>query len=144
MYQVLFMYHYLKNKVCFRAVFKFLFILAALSLHYYMQASLVAKNEGLLLVVVRGLLIAMASLVVGFPDSSASKESACNVGGPSSIPVLGRSPGARERLPTPVFWPGEFHGQSAGSQRVRQDWMTWTPTLTLLLWSTGSRALGLQ
>ena len=121
MYQVLFMYHYLKNKVCFRAVFKFLFILAALSLHYYMQASLVAKNEGLLLVVVRGLLIAMASLVVGFPDNSASKESACNVGGPSSIPVLGRSPGARERLPTPVFWPGEFNGQSAGSQRVRQD-----------------------
>ena len=26
-----------------------------------------------------------------------------------SVPGLGRSPGARERLPTPVFWPGEFH-----------------------------------
>ena len=28
---------------------------------------------------------------MGFPDSSVGKESACNVGGPSSIPGLGRS-----------------------------------------------------
>ena len=28
----------------------------------------------------------------------------------SSIPGLGRSPGARVWLPTPVVWPGEFHG----------------------------------
>ena len=27
-----------------------------------------------------------------------------------SIPGFGRSPGEGERLPTPVFWPGEFHG----------------------------------
>ena len=27
-----------------------------------------------------------------------------------SIPGLGRFPWRRERLPTPVFWPGEFHG----------------------------------
>ena len=26
-----------------------------------------------------------------------------------SVPGLGRPPGARERLPTPVFYPGEFH-----------------------------------
>ena len=26
------------------------------------------------------------------------------------IPRLGRSPGEGKRLPTPVFWPGEFHG----------------------------------
>ena len=26
-----------------------------------------------------------------------------------------------ERLPTPVFWPGEFHG----SPRVRHDWATY-------------------
>ena len=30
---------------------------------------------------------------MGFPGSSAGKESACNVGDPSSIPGLGRSPG---------------------------------------------------
>ena len=31
----------------------------------------------------------------------------------------------RDRLPTPVFWPGEFHGlQSMVSQRVGHDWVT--------------------
>ena len=30
---------------------------------------------------------------LGFPDSSAGKESACNVGDPGSISGLGRSPG---------------------------------------------------
>ena len=45
-----------------------------------------------------------------FPSSSVRKESACNVGEPSSIPGSGRSPWRRERPPTPVFWPGEFHG----------------------------------
>ena len=30
---------------------------------------------------------------MGFPDSSAGKESACNAGDPGSIPGLGRSPG---------------------------------------------------
>ena len=43
---------------------------------------------------------------MGFPCGSAGKESACNVGDLGSIPGLGR----REWLPTPVFWPGEFHG----------------------------------
>ena len=47
---------------------------------------------------------------LGFPCGSAGKESACNVGDLGSVPRLGRSPGVRERLPTPVFWPGEFHG----------------------------------
>ena len=59
--------------------------------------------------------------------SSVGKESACSAGDPSSIPELGRSSGegisyplqyswaslvARlvKNLPTPVFWPGEFHG----------------------------------
>ena len=47
----------------------------------------------------------------GFPSSSSGKEYACNAGDPGSIPGLGRSPGeGREWLPTPVFWPGEFHG----------------------------------
>ena len=45
-----------------------------------------------------------------FPDSSAGKESACNAGDLDSIPGLGRFPWRRERLPTPVFWPGEFQG----------------------------------
>ena len=41
---------------------------------------------------------------------STGKESTCNAGDLGSIPGLGRFPWRRERLPTPVFWPGEFHG----------------------------------
>ena len=44
-------------------------------------------------------------------------------------------PWRREWLPTPVLWPGEFHGQSSlagsmGSQRVGHDWATFTFTFT--------------
>ena len=46
---------------------------------------------------------------LGFPGGSAGKESTHNVGDLSLIPGLGRSP-EKGRLPTPVFWPGEFHG----------------------------------
>jgi len=41
---------------------------------------------------------------MGFPGSSGGKESACNV------EELRKIPWRRERLSTPVFWPGEFHG----------------------------------
>ena len=36
---------------------------------------------------------------MGFPDSSAGKESACNAGDPSSVPGLGRSPGEGKGYP---------------------------------------------
>ena len=55
-------------------------------------------------------LLSTSYINMGFPDSSVGKESACNVGDLGSIPGLGRSPSRRERLPTPVFWPGEFQG----------------------------------
>ena len=42
---------------------------------------------------------------------SDSKESACNAGDASLIPRLERSPGERAWQPTPVFLPGESHGQ---------------------------------
>ena len=50
-------------------------------------------------------------------------------GRPGVDPWVGKIPWRRERLPTPVFWPGEFHGlysQSMGSQRVRHEWVTFT------------------
>ena len=47
---------------------------------------------------------------MGFLGGSTGKESTCNVGDLGLIPGLGRSPWRRERLPTPVLWPGEFHG----------------------------------
>ena len=60
----------------------------------------------------------------GFPGGLDGNESSCNAGD------LGLIPWRRKRLPTPVFWPGEFHGQrslagykSMGSQRVRHNWV---------------------
>ena len=49
------------------------------------------------------------SSILGFPCGLAGKESACNMEDLGLIPGLGRSPGVREQLPTPVFWPGELH-----------------------------------
>ena len=46
----------------------------------------------------------------GFPCGSADNKSTYNAGDLGSIPGLGRSPGEGKRQPTPVFWPGEFHG----------------------------------
>ena len=43
-----------------------------------------------------------------FPCGSAGKESACKAG--VFDPWVGKISWRRERLPTPVFWPGEFHG----------------------------------
>ena len=46
----------------------------------------------------------------GFPCDSAGKESTCNAGHPDLVTGLERSTGEGKKLPTPVFWPGEFHG----------------------------------
>ena len=47
----------------------------------------------------------------GCPGGSDGKESAYNAGDPGSVSGLGRSPGGGKWQPTPVFLPGEFHGQ---------------------------------
>ena len=47
-----------------------------------------------------------APVFLGFPCGSACKESSCKVGDLASI--LRKIPWRRERLLTPVFWPGEF------------------------------------
>ena len=50
---------------------------------------------------------------MGFPGSSAGKESPCNAGDPSSIPGLRRSPQRWDRLPALVFlcFPGGPDGK---------------------------------
>ena len=49
--------------------------------------------------------------MLGFPDSSVGKESACNAGDPALIPGLGSSTGeGKGYLPISVFWPREIHG----------------------------------
>ena len=58
--------------------------------------------------------VCMCVCLMGFPGGSADKESACNAGdlgsSPGFDPWVGKIPWGRERLTTPVFWPGEFHG----------------------------------
>ena len=46
-----------------------------------------------------------------FPGDPDGKESACNAGDPGSMPGLGRFSGEGNGKPTPMFLPGESHGQ---------------------------------
>ena len=58
-------------------------------------------------------LLCVSRITSGFPCGLAGKESACNAGDLGLNPVLGRFPWRRERLPTPVLWPGELHRLSS-------------------------------
>ena len=49
-------------------------------------------------------------LLLNLPGGSAGKESPLQCGRPGFNPWAGKIPWRREQLPTPVFWPGEFHG----------------------------------
>ena len=56
-----------------------------------------------------------------FPCGSAGKKSTYNARDLGSIPGLGRFPWRRERLPTSVFWPGEFQGLYSPWGRKQSD-----------------------
>ena len=69
---------------------------------------------------------------MGFPGSSAGKESACNAGDPSSIPGLGSSPGEGIGLPTPVFmgFPGGSDSKESTCNAVLKPRLeTWVQSL---------------
>ena len=52
-----------------------------------------------------------SQLRICFPGGSAGKEFCLLLcGRPGFDPWVGKIPWRREQLPTPVFWPGEFHG----------------------------------
>ena len=77
--------------------------------------------------------IEVVSRCLYFPGDSVGKESTCNVGDLGSIPGLGRSPGeGNKQLPTPVFLPGEFHGQRSlvgyspwdGKECLMTEWLS--------------------
>ena len=64
--------------------------------------------------------------LLGFPGSSAGKESAYNAGDPSSIPGLGRSPGEGIGYPLQYLW------ASLVTQLVKNPpaiWETWIRSL---------------
>ena len=50
---------------------------------------------------------------IKFPGGSDSKESVCNAGDLRFNPWFGKIPWRREWQPTPMFLPGEFHGQGS-------------------------------
>ena len=56
----------------------------------------------------------LTPIFLGFPGGSGGKESSHNAGERGSIPGfdpwVGKIPWRRRQLPTPIFWPGEFHG----------------------------------
>ena len=71
----------------------------------------------------------------GFPCGSAGKESACNAG--DLGPLVGKIPWRRERLPTPVFWPEEFHGlYSPSGYRVGHDRATFNSLSLCFIWAS--------
>ena len=57
-------------------------------------------------------LVVKVMKMMGLPWWVSGKESTCNTGDPAN-PWVGKVPRRRERLPTPVFLPGEFHGQKS-------------------------------
>ena len=57
------------------------------------------------------ILLQTSSSFIGLPWWLSGKESACNIGDAGLIPGLGESPRKRAQHPTPVFMPGESHGQ---------------------------------
>ena len=71
------------------------------------------------------LIMCLSNHSMGFPCGSAGKESACNVGDLGSIPGLRKFPWRRERLSTPVFWPGEFHGLYSPWGHKESDTTEW-------------------
>ena len=71
------------------------------------------------------MLICYTSPWASFPGGSDGKESTCNAGDLSLIPGSGKIPWRRAWQPTPVFLPGEFHGQRSLAG-YRRDWMTET------------------
>ena len=59
---------------------------------------------------------------------------------PRLDPWVGKIPWRRERLPTPVFWPGEFHGLAKSLTQLRDFHFHFPPELELAL-SDGHQSL---
>ena len=68
-------------------------------------------------------LIATLFYVGGFPDSSVGKESACNTGGPSSIPGSRRSPGERIGYPLQYSWASLVAQLVKTPPAMRETWV---------------------
>ena len=61
--------------------------------------------------------------MVGFPDSSVGKESACNAGDPGSIPGLGRSAGEGIGYPLQYSWASLVAQLVKNLPAIRKTWV---------------------
>ena len=62
---------------------------------------------------------------MGFPHSSVGKESACNAGGPSLIPGLGRSAGEGIGYPLQYSWVSLVAQQVKNQPAMQETWVQW-------------------
>ena len=62
-------------------------------------------------------------MLMGFPDSSVGKESACNAGDSNSIPGLGRSTGERIGNPLQHSWASFVAQLVKNSLAMRETWV---------------------
>ena len=65
----------------------------------------------------------IASPNLGFPGSSAGKESACNAGNPHSIPGLGRSPREEIGYPLQYSWASLMAQMVENLPAMRETWV---------------------
>ena len=78
----------------------------------------------------------------GYNGEADAKESACNAGDPGLIPQFGKIPWRTKWQPTPVFFPGESHGQRSltGYNPWGRQELDTTERLTLHFTSCVSKA----
>ena len=61
--------------------------------------------------------------IIGFPDSSAVKESACNAGDPGLSPGSGRSPGEGIGYPLQYSWSSLVAQLVKNSPAMQETWV---------------------
>ena len=59
-------------------------------------------------------------MLMEVPKWLSGKESACQCRRPGFNPWVGKIPWRRERLPPPIFWPGDGHGVTKSRTRLNE------------------------
>ena len=62
-------------------------------------------------------------MILGFPDRSVEKESACNAGDPGSVPGSGRSPGEGIGYPLQYSWASLVAQLVKNLPAMRETWV---------------------
>jgi len=87
-------------------------------------------------------MLAVVTIILGFPGGSDGKESTWKCGRPGFDPWVRKMPWRREWQPTPIFLPGKFHGQKSlvgyspwgHKESATTEWLALTIILSWLTW----------